>query len=82
MISVINLRSLLLVVEHRQVLQHLNPFSVMAYSSLMSMMTSGRTLVWTMNMMVGYHHGWVMKGYAHAFKPYSSMIGAARKSFD
>lgn len=33
-------------------------------------------------MMVGYHSGWVMKGYAQGFKPYSSMIGATRRNFD
>jgi hypothetical protein len=32
-------------------------------------------------MMVGYHCGWVMKGYAQGFKPYSSMIGVVRRSF-
>jgi hypothetical protein len=48
----------------------------------MSMMTFGKMLVWMTNMMVGYHGGWVMKGYAQRFKPYSSMIGAARRNFD
>jgi hypothetical protein len=35
-----------------------------------------------MNMMMGYHGGWVMKRYTQGFKPYSSMIGAARRNFD
>jgi hypothetical protein len=81
MTSAASLRVSLLVAEHRQVLQHLNPFSAMAYSSLTSMMTSGKTSVWMMNTM-RYHGGWVTKKYAQGFKPYSSMIGAARRSFD
>ena len=71
----------LLMVKHHQVLWYLNPFSVMAYSGLMLMMTSGRMWVWMMSMMVGYHCGLVMKGYAWGFKPYSSMIDAVRRRF-
>jgi hypothetical protein len=54
---------------------------MMAYSSLILMMTFGRMWVWMMNMMVGFHGGLAMRRYAQGFVPYSSMIDAARRSF-
>jgi hypothetical protein len=76
-----SLQASLPVAKHCQVPQHLNPFSVMAYSSSTLMTTFGKTLVWMMNMMVRYHGGWVTKRYTWGFKLYSSVIGAMRRRF-
>ena len=81
MISVAGLHSSLLMVKPRQVPQRLNQSSMMAYSSLILMMTFGRMWVWMTNMMVVYHGGLGTKGYVWGFKHYSSMIDAVRRRF-
>jgi hypothetical protein len=71
----------LLKVKHHQVLLHLYQFNVMAYSSLILMMTFGRMWIWMMNIMAGFHGGLAMRRYTQGFVPYSSMIDAVRRSF-
>jgi hypothetical protein len=68
-------------VKRRQVPQYLNPFSVMAYSSLTLTMTSGKIWVSMTDTMVGYRGGSVTKVYARVFRHCSSMIDAVRRRF-
>jgi hypothetical protein len=53
----------------------------MAYSSSTLMTISGKIWVWMMDMMVGYHGGSVMKGYARGFRHCFSTIDAVRRRF-
>jgi hypothetical protein len=48
-------------VKRRQVPQYLNPFSVVAYSSLTLTMTSGKIWVSMTDTTVGYHGGSVAR---------------------